>query len=107
MEQARVFLYAAPLSLIAALTHAWAMPEHFEEWWGYGSFFLIVAAAQACYGLALMRWRGRSLLLLGVVGNLALVSLWARDAHCGDTVFGTSRRGGGRGGSGGFAGDDD
>src|SRR3712207_8719717 len=44
-------------SLIAALTHAWAMSEHFREWWGYGSFFLIVAAAQACYGLALVRDR--------------------------------------------------
>jgi hypothetical protein len=47
MERTRVFLYAAALSLIAALTHAWAMPEHFEEWWGYGTFFLIAAAAQA------------------------------------------------------------
>ena len=35
MERARVYLYAAAaLSLIAALMHAWAMPEHFEEWWG-------------------------------------------------------------------------
>ena len=78
MERARVYLYAAAaLSLIAALMHAWAMPEHFEEWWGYGTFFLIAAAAQACYGLALLRWPGRSLLLLGVVGNLSIVSLWA------------------------------
>jgi FtsP/CotA-like multicopper oxidase with cupredoxin domain len=78
MERARVLLYAAAaLSLIAALTHAWAMLEHFEEWWGYGTFFLIAATAQACYGLVLLRWSGRSLLLLGVVGNLSIVSLWA------------------------------
>jgi manganese oxidase len=77
MERTRVFLYAAALSLIAAAIHAWAVPEHFEEWWGYGTFFLIAAAAQACYGLALLRWPGRSLLLLGVVGNLSIISLWA------------------------------
>jgi manganese oxidase len=88
MEQARVFLYAVALSLIAALTHTWVMPEHFREWWGYGSFFLIVAAAQACYGLVLMRWRGRSLLLLGVVGNLSVVSLWAVTRTVGIPFFG-------------------
>jgi manganese oxidase len=77
MERTRVFLYAAALSLTAAAMHAWAMPEHLEEWWGYGSFFLIAATAQACYGLALLRRPGRMLLLLGVVGNLAIVSLWA------------------------------
>src|ERR671910_947583 len=77
MERTRVFLYAAALSLTAAAMHAWAMPEHLEEWWGYGSFFLIAATAQVCYGLALLRRPGRMLLLLGVVGNLAIVSLWA------------------------------
>jgi FtsP/CotA-like multicopper oxidase with cupredoxin domain len=88
MERARVFLYAAALSLMAALTHAWAMPEHFEEWWGYGIFFLIAAAAQAGYGLALLRWRGRVLLLLGVVGNLSVVSLWAVTRTVGIPFFG-------------------
>jgi FtsP/CotA-like multicopper oxidase with cupredoxin domain len=76
MERATVLLYAAALSLIAALIHLWAMPEHFEEWWGYGIFFLIAAAAQACYGLALLTRLSRALLLLGVVGNLSIVSLW-------------------------------
>jgi manganese oxidase len=88
MERTRVFLYAAALSLIAALMHAWAMPEHFEEWWGYGTFFLIAATAQACYGLALLSRPGRSLLLLGVVGNLFIVSLWAVTRTVGIPFFG-------------------
>jgi manganese oxidase len=88
MERTRGFLYAAALSLIAALTHAWAMPEHFEEWWGYGIFFLIAATAQACYGLALLRRSGRSLLLLGVAGNLSIVSLWAVTRTVGIPLFG-------------------
>jgi manganese oxidase len=88
MGRTQVFLYAAALSLIAALTHAWATFEHFEEWWGYGTFFLIAAAAQACYALALLRRPGRSLLLLGVVVNLAIVSLWAVTRTVGIPFFG-------------------
>jgi len=45
----------AALTLVAASMHAWAMPEHFGEWWGYGVFFLVVAAAQGFYGVALLR----------------------------------------------------
>jgi manganese oxidase len=89
MERTRVFLYAAALSLIAAAMHAWAMPEHLEEWWGYGTFFLIAATAQACYGLALLRRPGWLLLLLGVVGNLSVVSLWAVTRTVGIPFFGS------------------
>jgi manganese oxidase len=88
MRSKKIFLYAAALSVIAALIHAWAMPEHFAEWWGYGVFFLIAAAAQAYYGVALLRQPGRSLLLLGVVGNLSIVSLWAVTRTVGVPFFG-------------------
>jgi hypothetical protein len=32
---------AAALSLMAAAIHLWAVPDHLEEWWGYGAFFLV------------------------------------------------------------------
>jgi hypothetical protein len=66
----------AALTLLAAIIHLWVMPEHFEEWWGYGTFFLVVALAQGLYALFLLRWSGRPLLLLGVAGNLVIVILW-------------------------------
>lgn len=70
-------MYAgAALSLLAATIHLWAMPEHFEEWWGYGTFFLVSAAAQGAYGIALLRWPSRPILLLGVGGNLSIVALY-------------------------------
>jgi hypothetical protein len=25
--------------------HLWVVPEHLEEWWGYGAFFLVLAVA--------------------------------------------------------------
>jgi hypothetical protein len=50
-----LFSVAAVLSLLAALLHVWVMPEHFEEWWGYGAFFLVAATAQALYAVVLLR----------------------------------------------------
>ncbi len=59
---------AAALSLAAALIHLWVMPEHFEEWWGYGTFFLVSALAQALYVPLLLRWPTGMILLLGGAG---------------------------------------
>jgi hypothetical protein len=67
---------AAALSLLAATIHLWVVPEHFEEWWGYGTFFVVVALAQGLYALWLLRRPGRPLLLFGVAGNLMIVILW-------------------------------
>ncbi len=67
---------AAGLSLTAVLIHLWVMPEHFEEWWGYGAFFLVVALAQGLYGVSLLRWPGKRLFFLGIGGNLAIVAFY-------------------------------
>ena len=67
---------AAALSLVAALIHLWVMPEHFREWWGYGAFFLVSAVAQVLYVPLLLRWPNRTILLLGVGGNLAIILLY-------------------------------
>src|SRR5215210_5563679 len=45
----RTLYAAAVLSLLAALIHLWVTPEHFEEWWGYGAFFVVAGAAQILY----------------------------------------------------------
>jgi hypothetical protein len=69
--------WAAALSLVAGLLHIWVMPEHFAEWWGYGAFFLVVAIAQAVYAIALLRRASdQRLIWAGVLGNLAIISLW-------------------------------
>jgi hypothetical protein len=88
-ERPKLVLYAAAaLSLVAALVHLWATPEHFEEWWGYGTFFLVSAAAQALYAPLLLRWPNRTILLLGVAGNLAIVSLYLLTRTVGIPLFG-------------------
>jgi manganese oxidase len=89
MKPWRTTLYvAAALSLVAALVHLWAMPEHFEGWWGYGAFFLFVAIAQGFYGVALLRWSEPPFFLLGVTGNLAVVVLYVVTRTLGVPFFG-------------------
>ncbi len=88
MEGLRSILYAAmALTSGAALIHVWAMPEHFGEWWGYGTFFLFVAVAQGAYGLALLR-PTRWLFLPGIFGNLAIVVLYVVTRTIGIPFFG-------------------
>jgi hypothetical protein len=64
------------------------MPEHFEEWWGYGAFFLVAAAAQALYVPLLLRRPGPTMLLLGIGGNLAITLLYLLTRTVGIPLFG-------------------
>jgi FtsP/CotA-like multicopper oxidase with cupredoxin domain len=84
----KISYVAAALTVVAASVHAWATPEHFEEWWGYGVFFLLVAAAQGVYGPALLRWPRRPVLLAGIVGNLAIIALYLVTRTVGVPFFG-------------------
>ena len=89
MEGSRKILcVAAGLSMIAALVHFWAMPGHFEEWWGYGVFFLVAATVQGVYGLALLRRPRRSLFIFGIGANLAIVVLYVATRTVGVPLFG-------------------
>ncbi len=88
-NRSKMILYAAvSLSLLAALIHLWVMPEHFEEWWGYGAFFLVSAVAQGLYCAVLLRWPRRPLLLLGVGGNLSIIALYLLTRTVGIPFFG-------------------
>jgi hypothetical protein len=83
-----VLYTVAALSLLAALIHLWVMPEHFQEWWGYGLFFLVAAVAQVVYVPLLLRWPNQTVLLLGIVGNSAIVLLYLLTRVVGIPLFG-------------------
>jgi hypothetical protein len=84
-----IYAAASALSLIAGLIHLWVTPEHLAEWWGYGAFFLVCASAQALYAaLLLSRRRGRILLLSGIIGNFAVVTLYVATYTAGIPFFG-------------------
>ena len=88
-DQSKTVLYAAAaLSLLAALIHLWVMPEHFEEWWGYGTFFLVIAVAQWFYSVSLLRWPEKLVFYLGIGGNLAIIVLYIVTRTVGIPLFG-------------------
>jgi len=88
VRPSRVLYAAAALSLLAALIHLWATPEHFEEWWGYGAFFLVAALAQALYAPLVLVRPTRMVLLSGIAGNLGIVALYLLTRTVGIPLFG-------------------
>jgi len=88
MGRGRTLYAASALSLLAGLIHLWVTPEHFEEWWGYGAFFLVAAAAQILYVPIVLLLPTRMVLLGGIVGNLAIVVLYLLTRMVGIPLFG-------------------
>jgi MFS family permease len=66
----------ALLSAAAGAIHAAVIQEHLREWWLYGTFFAVSAAAQLIWTVLVLRRPSRSILIIGVIGNAALVVLW-------------------------------
>ena len=88
---------AGGLSVAAGAVHGLVTPAHFEEWWGYGLFFLAATAAQVVYGLALLvgvldrpltAGERRRLYALGMAGNLAILALYVVTRTTGIPWFG-------------------
>ncbi len=87
-DRERTLYAAAILSLLAALVHLWVTPEHFEEWWGYGAFFLVAGAAQILYVPIVLLLPTRIVLLGGIAGNHAIVVLYLLTRTVGIPFFG-------------------
>lgn len=92
---------AAGFSIAAAFIHGLVTPDHFEEWWGYGLFFMLTALAQLFYGLLLIfqPWqpdpiRGtkgfsvQTLYWIGIVGNVFIIVLYIITRTIGIPFFG-------------------
>lgn len=88
MKSQPLLWLASAFSFLAALIHLSETPHHFEDWWGYGAFFLTVAGAQGAYSAALLHRASRSLFLFGIAGNLALIFLYVITRTAGVPFFG-------------------
>ena len=67
---------AAALSLGAGYVPFAFAESHFQEWWGYGVFFVVAGNLQALFA-ALLVWRPRAWQpLVGIAGNLAIVVVY-------------------------------
>jgi hypothetical protein len=75
--------------IVSGSAHGLVTQEHFQEWWGYGVFFLVTAICLIGFGLALVtdamdprympgdvhRIR-RLMYALGAIGNASVVGLY-------------------------------
>ncbi len=102
-----MFYQAAGLSVAAGLVHVFASYQYWEIWWGYATFFLLLALLQVSYGIILFmrpwhyehsgearvagegRARTRFFLTFGAAATAALVALWLF-AHVIAVPFGPS-----------------
>jgi hypothetical protein len=63
--------FAAVASAAAAGIHFAVAPEHFDEWWGFGTFFVVSGAAQLAWAAFPRKaW-------IGIAGNALFIALWA------------------------------
>lgn len=83
-----LLLLSAGLSFVAAAIHLAVAPAHFEEWWGYGVFFLGAASAQIALGLLLVARPARAIFILGATGNLLIVAIYVITRTIGIPFFG-------------------
>ena len=95
---------AGLLSITAAFIHSYVIPEHLSEWWGYGVFFIVATVLQGLYGIAILLqpWRyekdgtlresntgyEKAFYLLGIVGNIAVMTLYVITRTVGIPLFG-------------------
>lgn len=94
---------AAILSIVASLLHAFVTGEHFDEWWGYGVFFVFSAMAQAIFGgiplfsrmmeseSILTSWpraRLQAYCWAGIVGNVLIIGMYVVTRTVGIPLFG-------------------
>lgn len=69
---------ATVLSVSLGLIHVLATPLYFEQWLGYGVFFLTAAVLQVMYSMALaVSPPSRALFWAGIVGNGFIIIVWA------------------------------
>jgi hypothetical protein len=67
----------AALSLGAAAIHFAVVPEHLEEWWAFGVFFVALGALEALWAAAIVARPSRLVTGIGIGANVATVLLWA------------------------------
>ena len=72
----RFMRFGATCSLAAAVIHFRVAPEHLREFWLFGVVFVVMGLAQAVWAFLSIGRVTRAILVVGVLGNAALVLIW-------------------------------
>jgi hypothetical protein len=66
--------FAGALSLSAAIAHFGVVEPHWRDWWAHGAFFVVSGALQTLLAALLVRRPRDWVALLGIGGNLAVIT---------------------------------
>jgi hypothetical protein len=67
----------AALSIAAGVIHAVVVPEHLEEWWVFGAFFIITAVFQLAWAAVMALRPSAIVYTTGGLVNGAIIAVWA------------------------------
>ena len=73
-EDLRILL--AMCSIAAGVIHAAVVPEHLEEEWVFGVFFILTAGLQIAWALPVVFRPSSSVYAIGAVANGASIGIW-------------------------------
>ena len=79
-------LTVAGCSMVAAVIHAWVVPEHYEEYWLFGLFFAVIAFVQGVWAAAVVRRPTRLVQSAGAALSIGVLALWALSRTAGVPV---------------------
>lgn len=68
--------WVALASVLAGAVHLAVTPEHLEEWWVFGTFFLVLGCFQLAFAAVVLRRPTRRVALAGILVNLAVVLVY-------------------------------
>jgi hypothetical protein len=63
-------------SVGAGVIHASVIPEHLEEAWVFGFFFILAAAFQVAWAIPALTSRSSDVYLIGAAANGAMIGIW-------------------------------
>ena len=63
-------------SVAAGVIHAGVVPEHLEEAWIFGLFFILAAGFQIAWAIPAVTSRSSGVYLIGAVANGAMIGIW-------------------------------
>jgi hypothetical protein len=70
-------MFPAALSIAAGVIHAAVVPEHLEEWWVFGAFFIITAVFQVVWAAVVVLRPAAIVYTNGALVNGAIIAVWA------------------------------
>jgi hypothetical protein len=76
LHAARLRAMVAVLMLAAGWVHLAYLESHWDQWWAYGAFFLVVGVAQGLFAVLILARPRPWVAAAGIAGTLAVIGVY-------------------------------